>query len=145
MRIITVEEHFQNPEVSARVAQLAGPPPVPVEVLAEFANGFSRDTDPTERLGGNRLAHMDKVGIDVQVVSHGNGSPSALKHPEAVELCRRVNNDLAAQIAEYPDRFRGFATLPLYDPAEAADELRRCVGDLGFVGTLIDPDCGRGR
>jgi predicted TIM-barrel fold metal-dependent hydrolase len=32
---------------------------------------------------------------------------------------------------------RTLATLPLYDPAVAADELRRCVGDLGFVGALI--------
>ncbi|ABK64692.1 amidohydrolase family protein [Mycobacterium avium] len=134
MRIITVEEHFQHPEVSARVAELTGPA---VEGLAEFGNAFSLDPDSTARLGGNRLAHMDQVGIDVQVVSHGNGSPGTLQHPEAVELCRRVNNDLAAQIAENPDRFRGFATLPLYDPAAAAEELRRCVGDLGFVGALI--------
>jgi uncharacterized protein len=137
MRIITVEEHFQHPEVSARVAQLAGPPPVPAEGLAEFFGAFSLDADATTRLGGNRLAHMDQVGIDVQVVSHGNGSPSTLSHPEAVELCRRVNDDLAAQIAQHPDRFRGFATLPLYDPDVAADELRRCAGDLGFVGALI--------
>lgn len=137
MRIITVEEHFQHPEVSARVARLSGPPPVPVEALVEFSNAFALDADATGRLGGNRLAHMDHVGIDVQVVSHGNGSPSTLAHPEAVDLCRRVNDDLAAQIAEHPDRFRGFATLPLYDPAAAADELRRCVGDLGFVGALI--------
>ncbi len=26
MRIITVEEHFEHPEVSARVLQLGGPP-----------------------------------------------------------------------------------------------------------------------
>lgn len=138
MRIITVEEHFQHPEVSARVMQLAGRPPIaPVEGLAEFFKAFSLDPDSTARLGGNRLAHMDRVGIDIQVVSHGNNSPSTLQHPEAVDLCRRVNDDLAAQVAENPDRFRGFATLPLYDPAAAADELRRCVGDLGFVGALI--------
>jgi predicted TIM-barrel fold metal-dependent hydrolase len=137
MRIITVEEHFEHPEVGARVTQLAGPPPVPVEGLADFSKAFSLDEDSAARLGGNRLAHMDQVGIDVQVVSHGNGSPNTLKHPEAVELCRRVNDDLAAQIAEHPDRFRGFATLPFYDPAAAGDELRRCVGDLGFVGALI--------
>lgn len=138
MRIITVEEHFKHPEVSARVRQLAGPPPmVSAEALGEFSEAFSLDADSTARLCGNRLAHMDQVGIDIQVVSHGDGGPSALQHPEAVELCRRVNDDLAAQIADYPDRFRGFATLPLYDPAAAADELRRCVRELGFVGTLI--------
>jgi predicted TIM-barrel fold metal-dependent hydrolase len=109
------------------VAELAGPPPVPVEGLADFLRAFSLDADATSRLGGNRLAHMDEAGIDIQVVSHGNGSPSTLRHPEAVELCRRVNNDLATQIAEHPDRFRGFATLPLYDPAADGDERRRCV------------------
>jgi len=63
----------------------------------------------------------------VQVVSHGDGSPGTLKHPEAVELCRRVNDDLAEQVSQHPTRFRGFATLPLYDPVAAGDELRRCV------------------
>lgn len=79
---------------------------------------------------------MDAVGVDVQVVSHGNGSPSTLTAPESVDLCRQVNDDLAAQISEHPERFLGFATLPLYEPASAAEELRRCVGDLGFVGAL---------
>ncbi|WP_234795651.1 amidohydrolase family protein [Mycobacteroides chelonae] len=80
---------------------------------------------------------MDAAGIDIQVISHGNGSPGTLSSPEAVGLCRRVNDNLAAQIAEYPNRFRGFATIPLYDAAAAAEELRRCVGDLGFVGVLV--------
>ncbi len=80
---------------------------------------------------------MDDVGIDIQVVSHANNSPSTLDHPEAVDLCRRVNDDLVAQIGENPDGFRGFATLPRYDPVAAAEQLRRCVGELGFVGALI--------
>ena len=137
MRIITVEEHFEHPEVSARVAELAGPPRLPAEGLADFGTAFTSDADSVNRLGGHRLAHMDQVGIDVQVVSHGNGSPSVLNHPEAVDLCRRVNDDLAGQIAEHPDRFRGFATLPLFDPDAAAEELRRCVGEHGFVGALV--------
>ncbi len=85
---------------------------------------------------------MDRVGIDVQVVSHGANSPSSLDHPEAVELCRSVNDDLAKQISEHPTRFRGFATIPLHDPAAAADEMRRCVHELGFAGTLVAVTCG---
>jgi predicted TIM-barrel fold metal-dependent hydrolase len=138
MRIITVEEHFEHPEVSRRVLQLGGPPSgLPLNELAEFGSIFNDDRDAAIVLGGHRLAHMDAVGVDVQVVSHGNGSPSTLGAPESVDLCRRVNDDLAQQISEHPDRFRGFATLPLYDPDTAAEELRRCVGDLGFVGALI--------
>ena len=37
-----------------------------------------------------------------------------------------------------PDRFLGFATLRLLDPAAAARELERTVRDLGFVGALIN-------
>jgi predicted TIM-barrel fold metal-dependent hydrolase len=138
LRIITVEEHFLHPEVIARVQQLAGPSPiVPDDGFGEFLRGSALDKDSAERLGGTRLAHMDRVGIDVQVVSHGQNSPANLAHPEAVELCRRVNDDLAQQIAEHPTRFRGFATIPLYDPTAAADELKRCVDELGFVGALV--------
>src|SRR6202161_3266189 len=138
MRIITVEEHFEHPEVSRQVLQLGGPPSgLPLNALAEFGSIFNDDRDAATVLGGHRLAPMDAGGVYVQVVSHGNGSPSTLGAPESVDLCRRVNNDLGQQISEHPDRFRGFATLPLYDPAAAAEELRRCVGDLGFVGALI--------
>jgi predicted TIM-barrel fold metal-dependent hydrolase len=84
---------------------------------------------------------MDRAGIDIQVVSHGANSPGRLAHPDAVELCRTVNDTLARQIAEHPTRFRGFATIPLYDPAAAADEMRRCINELGFVGTLIHGTC----
>ena len=138
MRIITIEEHFHHPEVTARVMELAGPGPVvPDEQFGQFLQGWMPDRESAERLAGERLAHMDRVGIDMQVVSHGAGSPGTLVHAQAVELCRRVNDGLAKQIAEHPNRFRGFATLPLYDPAAAVEELRRCVGDLGFVGALI--------
>ena len=137
MRIITVEEHFHHPEAVERVLELTGPGPiVPDAGFGDFLRDFMPDRDSAERLGGNRLAHMDEVGIDVQVVSHGANSPGNLAHPDAVALCRKVNDALAQQISEHPTRFRGFATLPLHEPTAAADELRRCVEELGFVGAL---------
>jgi uncharacterized protein len=143
MRIITVEEHFQHPGAVARFVELSEPPPnKPDAGFPAFLADFSPDRDLAERLTGRRLAHMDEVGIDVQVVSHGANSPSALDHPEAVELCRKVNDSLAEQISEHPSRFRGFATIPLHDPAVAADEMRRCINELGFVGTLVMGTCG---
>jgi uncharacterized protein len=138
MRIITVEEHFEHDDVARRALQLGGlPTGLPSEALAEFGSIFNGDRDAATRLGGHRLDHMNTVGVDVQVVSHGNGAPSSLADPESVALCRRVNDALAQQISEHPDRFRGFATLPLFDPPAAAEELRRCVSHLGFVGALI--------
>ena len=143
LRIITVEEHFQHPEAVARVLELSDPPSVtPDAGFASFLRDFAPDKESTERLAGKRLAHMDEVGIDTQVVSHGANSPSGLDHPDAVELCRKVNDALAEQISQHPTRFRGFATIPLHDPAAAADEMRRCVNELGFVGTLVTGTCG---
>ena len=143
MRIITVEEHFQHRDAVARVLELSGPPPTqPDAGFGAFLQSLTPDRDSAERLAGERLTHMDRVGIDVQVVSHGANSPSALDHPEAVELCRTVNDSLAEQISQNPARFRGFATIPLHDPIAAADEMRRCVNELGFVGTLVMGTCG---
>ena len=45
---------------------------------------------------------------------------------------------LAAEIAKRPDRFAGFAALPMQDPEAAARELTRCVKELGFVGALVN-------
>lgn len=142
MRVITIEEHFQHPAVTTRVMELTAPQSKTQNTGSmDVPKGFSFDKDSAEHLGGNRLDHMDQVGIDVQVVSHGAHSPGSLDHPEATDLCRRVNDALAEQISHHPDRFRGFATIPLHDPEAAAEELRRCVNELRFVGTLVMGTC----
>ena len=48
-----------------------------------------------------------------------------------------MNDDLAQEISKIPTGSGGFATLPLHNPAAAAEELRRCIGEHGFVGALI--------
>jgi predicted TIM-barrel fold metal-dependent hydrolase len=50
----------------------------------------------------------------------------------------QANDELANAIAPYPDRFRGFCFLPMAQPVAAADELERCISQLGFVGALVD-------
>jgi hypothetical protein len=62
MRIITVEEHFEHPQVMARVAELAGPPPLPVEGLAELATAFASDADSVGRLGGTPSNSVERQG-----------------------------------------------------------------------------------
>jgi aminocarboxymuconate-semialdehyde decarboxylase len=52
----------------------------------------------------------------------------------AVEAARVFNDGLAAAIAPDRQRFGGWALLPMQDAVAAAQELRRCVRDLGFVG-----------
>jgi 2,3-dihydroxybenzoate decarboxylase len=85
-----------------------------------------------------RLPEMDRFGLDVQVLSLN--SPGIQAEPEAAVAVRAalaVNDLLASVIGDHPDRFRGFAALPLQDPA-AADELKRAVTQLGLVGGLAN-------
>jgi predicted TIM-barrel fold metal-dependent hydrolase len=57
---------------------------------------------------------------------------------QASEVARRANDYLAEQVAKRPDRFQGFAALPMQDPELAARELTRCVKELGFKGALVN-------
>ena len=49
-----------------------------------------------------------------------------------------VNDELARQISNNTFRFGAFAALAMHDPEVAAQELRRTVTKLGFLGALIN-------
>jgi predicted TIM-barrel fold metal-dependent hydrolase len=128
MRTIALEEHFWSPE-------LADPPGSGRRVMYG-----ERIASQLGDLGKARIAEMDAAGIDVQVISHV--APGAQGLPDGLDVARRANDQLAEAVAAHPDRFAGFATLPTGDPLAAARELERAVGDLGFVGALVNSTLG---
>ena len=81
---------------------------------------------------------MDAAGIDIRVLSHTTPGPETLEAGLARRLAAEANDIVAAAIDARPDRFAGFATLPVPDPAAAAKELERAVNDLGFVGAMTN-------
>lgn len=89
-------------------------------------------------LGEQRLASMDSAGIDIQVISHTTPGPEDLEAGLAGRLATEANDIAAAAIAAHPDRFAGFATIPVPDPHAAAKELERTVNSLGFVGAMTN-------
>lgn len=85
-----------------------------------------------------RLAAMDAAGVDVQVLSTWMDMTAyALPADAGRRYARMFNEALAATAAEAPGRFEAMCTVPLQDPAAAADELRYAVGSLGMVGAEI--------
>jgi predicted TIM-barrel fold metal-dependent hydrolase len=84
--------------------------------------------------GEQRLKNMDVTGIDVQVLSLTSPGVEQFEPAVGTALARRINDELAAVIERYPDRFIGFAALAPKEPEAAADELERAVKDLGFKG-----------
>lgn len=138
MRYIALEEAFYIPELAER--QPTPPGGVPATALHKpvFIEQLSaRLPDFTE----HRLPEMDKAGIDIQVLSLTvPGLQVDIEADLARSNARFVNDYTADVIAKHPDRFRGFAALPLQDPSAAATELERAVNQLGFCGALVN-DC----
>ena len=134
MTLIGIEEHFLTAEIRD-AWNAAGLDAVDPSVAFHSGQIAGRLLDLAE----DRLALMDKTGLDVQVLSLTTPALHDLG-PESVDMARRANDALAAAIARHPTRFQALATLPVALPEEAALELERCVRTLGFKGTML---CGR--
>src|SRR5437588_8090963 len=76
-----------------------------------------------------RLEDMDRVGIDVEVVSLStpNGFFAETKHQ--AEIARMVNDAYAELRANHPTRFKAFASIPMDSPNEALTELHRAIDE----------------
>jgi predicted TIM-barrel fold metal-dependent hydrolase len=131
MRVVALEEHFLTAELAGR----AGADSLSASLGREI------DTRLLD-LGAGRLAAMDEAGIDVQVLSHSSPAAQQLEPAEAMRHARAANDHLARAVAEHPDRFAGFATLPTSDPDAAAEEMHRAVTDLHFVGAMVNSTLG---
>lgn len=88
---------------------------------------------------GQRLRLMDRHGIEMMVLSLNAPAIQSIRDPRrAIELAKLANDTLAAEIAKRPDRYSGFAALPMQDPEAASAELLRGVRELGLRGALVN-------
>ncbi|MCX5336083.1 amidohydrolase family protein [Streptomyces sp. NBC_00140] len=132
MRIVAVEEAFSVPGAIRQEEAIRQHLAAPEAIKKEW---FRRLEDLTEL----RLADMDANGVDMQVLSYASPGLEVIEDPaEAVAVARRVNDHLAKAVARHPNRFAGFAVLPLQDPKAAVVELRRAVKELGLKGVLYN-------
>ncbi|MFD6798668.1 amidohydrolase family protein [Streptomyces cyaneofuscatus] len=130
MRTIGLEEHFVTPELEGYGAGSAS-----IIQPEKWREASRRLLDIT----GKRLAEMDAAGLDMQVLSLNSPGIQAETDPAvAVAQAAAVNDLLAGVVREHPERFAGFAALPLQDPQAAAKELDRSVTELGMRGALVN-------
>jgi predicted TIM-barrel fold metal-dependent hydrolase len=137
MRIVALEEHYTVPAIAGRVPQSAvAARGFPTDPSFPWAQSIKKNE--LADLGPARIADMDASGITVQVLSVAGPGADLVPGKAGIDLGRAYNDALAEACARYPDRYKGFAHLPLLDPDGAAEELRRTVRDLGFVGALVN-------
>ena len=136
MRTIAIEEHFTAPHLVGRID--------PAVVRARgyhprrVAPGAVNPMELAAEIGERRLALMDAAGISVQVLSNTGPGPDLVPGPDGVALAVAMNDYLAEAVARAPDRFAGFAVLPMAAPEACAAELARTVRELGFKGAMIN-------
>ena len=132
MRVVALEEHFSIPALVQRInpdviARHGVPPGFPNPAQKQLSD-----------LGMHRLADMDEAGITMQVLEPPVLGAYLLDSADGIAFARDVNDVLSKAVAAHPDRFAGFAHLPMRTPDAAADELERTVRDFGFCGALIN-------
>jgi aminocarboxymuconate-semialdehyde decarboxylase len=89
-----------------------------------------------------RLEDMDRVGIDVEVVSLSTPNVFFTDAAHQPEIARMVNDAYAELAAQHPARFKGFASIPMDSPDEALNELHRAIGELKLNGVILLSNIG---
>jgi 2,3-dihydroxybenzoate decarboxylase len=127
---IALEEHFMCPGFidywNPTAADL--PPQIRERALVRLCD-----------FGETRLAAMERAGITRAVLGLAGPGVQVERDP-ATAICnaRAANDFLANEVAKRPDRYCGFAHLPMQDAKAAADELERCIRQLKFCGAMIN-------
>ena len=125
------------------------------QMIRDTPSDFSFDKDPTGRTiikykgsrffgitppmtdASKRLEDMDRVGIDVEVLSLSTPNVYFAEGPRQPEIARRVNDGYAELIAKHPTRFKAFASIPMDAPDEALKELHRTHDELRMNGVVL--------
>jgi aminocarboxymuconate-semialdehyde decarboxylase len=123
--------------------------------IRRLSTDYTFDTDPTGRtiikLRGARffgitapmtdpearLEAMDRVGIDVEVLSLSTPNVYFASASDQPEIARMVNDAYAELVAKHPRRFKAFASIPMDSPEEASRELERALGELRMQGVIL--------
>jgi 2,3-dihydroxybenzoate decarboxylase len=130
MKKIALEEHFMAPGLEGYWESTMGN-----VARAMYEHVSQRLSD----FGELRLSDMDAAGIEIAVL--GLAGPGVQIEPDAKlasQKAAQANEFLAEMVRKNPQRYSGFAHLALQDPIGAANELERCVRELGFCGAMIN-------
>lgn len=130
-------------------------PPIYFDKIRDLPSEFSFDKSPSgqtiikyrgARFFGvtppmtdvaRRLEDMDRVGIDVEVISLSTPNLFFTDAEHQPAIARLVNDAYADLIARHPARFKGFASIPMDAPDAALNELHRAIDELKLNGVIL--------
>jgi aminocarboxymuconate-semialdehyde decarboxylase len=85
-----------------------------------------------------RLKDMDAMGVDMQLLSPAPNQYYYWADPDlALQLCRSINEHIAALVASHPDRLLGLGSVALQHPQLALEQLEYAVRTLDLRGVQV--------
>lgn len=142
--VIDIHCHYLNAEVAAKASELN---PAQFDPSTIFANELTRAVnakqmqDRAPKLTGidERINDMDRMGVDIQVISPAPFQYFYFADAErGAALAREVNEGIASLVSQTPDRFVGLGSIPLQNAELAVRELEYAMGTLGLRGVEIN-------
>jgi len=146
LRKIDVHTHYYPPVYFDRIREIPsefsfGKSPSGQTIItyrgARFFGVTPAMTDVTKR-----LEDMDRVGIDVEVVSLSTPNVFFADAQRQPVIARMVNDAYADLVAQHPARFKAFASIPMDSGGEALKELHRAIDDLKMNGVILLSNIG---
>jgi len=143
MKTIAVEEAFVTAEIAAEWKKVLARSDVEPG-FAKMGESILADTPGNALLHGRlidigkgRIAHMDEVGVDMQVLSLTSPGVQVFAPDLAVRLAADANDVLAEAVRATPTRLAGLGAIAPQDPVAAAREIER-IKSLGLRGLIVN-------
>ena len=143
-KVVDIHFHYLNPVVNQKTSNLNAAQYDPTVI---YANKLTNETNVAQmktrapKLTGvkERLKDMDKMGVDIQVISPAPYHYFYFTEPAyGAQLAREVNEGIAQLVSDNPERFVGMGSAPLQNAELAVQELEYAVKKLGLRGVEIN-------
>jgi 2,3-dihydroxybenzoate decarboxylase len=139
---IPCEEAWTTSEiVTAQLKWTESPAAAQQPYLANMTRGFAgnmRFQNPMQDIGAGRIAEMDRLGIQKQVLMLTAPGVQMLDADSGTALARSANDQMAEAIRNHPDRLAGLTVIAPQDPKAALRELQRGMTQLGLKGAIVN-------
>lgn len=140
--VIDFQSHLFPEEYLSEMGRIQGnvvlEPPDPNSGMSYFYDRRLKCRINTATFQGRdperRIAHMDQLGIDIQVLSVPPPGADRFEAGDAIVLARKANDAIGSLCRRYPRRFVGLFTLPTSSIKASLDELERAVHEFGLRG-----------
>ncbi|MPT46976.1 MAG: amidohydrolase [Sphingobium sp.] len=138
---IATEEAWSIPEIpQAQLDYLHSscpPDDASLRMAAMFA-GMPQIQEDLCDIGDRRIARMDALGIDRQLLLLTAPGVQVLERSVGVGLAQLANDRLAEACTKYPDRFSGLLAFAPQDVAASVKEIDRGMNKLGLAGAVVN-------